>query len=74
MSWERDDIASVNIANPDRYYVVNKEGVVVPSQVINEKDKKTLQFVAKNIPSLGYSTFYLVKGRNNIKSQQKNNT
>ena len=71
LSWERDDIASVNIANPDRYYVVNKEGVVVPSQVINEKDKKTLQFVAKNIPSLGYSTFYLVKGRNNLKVIKK---
>jgi alpha-mannosidase len=71
LSWKRDDIASVNIANPDRYYVVNKEGVVVPSQVINEKDKKTLQFVAKNIPSLGYSTFYLVKGRKNIKVNKK---
>ena len=71
LSWERDDIASINITNPDRYYVVNKEGVVVPSQVINEKDKKTLQFVAKNIPSLGYSTFYLVKGRKNLKVNKK---
>lgn len=71
LSWERNDIASVKIANPDRYYVVNKEGVVVPSQVITEKDKKTLQFVAENIPSLGYSTFYLVKGRKDVKVNKK---
>jgi len=71
LSWERDDIASVKIPNPDRYYVVNKEGVIVPSQVINEKDKKTLQFVAKNIPSLGYSSFYLVKGRKAVKVNKK---
>ena len=71
LSWKRDDIASVKIANPDRYYVVNKEGTVVPSQVINQKNKKTLQFVAKNIPSLGYSTFYLVKGKKDVKVNKK---
>lgn len=71
LSWERDNIASIKIDNPERYYVVNKDGTVVPSQVINEKDKKTLQFVAKNIPSLGYSTFYLVKGRKDLKVNKK---
>ena len=37
----RDDIASVNIANPDRYYVNNKEGVVVPSGLSMKRQENT---------------------------------
>ena len=71
LSWERNDVASVKIANPDNYHVVNKDGIVVPSQVVTENGKETIQFVAKKIPSLGYSTFYLKKGKKDLKTNKK---
>ena len=71
LSWERNDVASVKIGNPDSYYVVNKEGGIVPSQVVTEYGEEIIQFVAKKIPSLGYSTFYLKKGKKDFKTTKK---
>lgn len=71
LSWERNDIASVKIENPTNYYVVDKEGATVPSQVVVENGQETIQFVANKIPSLGYSTFYLKKGKKNLKVNKK---
>ncbi|MDO5977894.1 glycosyl hydrolase-related protein [Flavivirga spongiicola] len=67
LSWERNDVASVKIENPSNYYVVNKEGKAVPSQVVTKNDEKVIQFVANKVPSLGYSTFYLIKGKKDLK-------
>ena len=71
LSWERNGIASVLIKNPDNYYVIDKDGKVTPSQIVTENNEKIIQFVANKIPSLGYSTFYLVKGRKDIKVTKK---
>ncbi|TWO34633.1 alpha-mannosidase [Seonamhaeicola sediminis] len=63
LSWERTATAKVTIEDNSNYYVVNHEGVVMPSQISNARGTRTLEFVASNIPPLGYSTFYLKKGK-----------
>ena len=71
LSWERNGIASVLIKNPENYYVIDKDGNVKPSQIVTENNEKIIKFVANKIPSLGYSTFYLVKGRKDLKVTKK---
>ncbi|RED47461.1 glycoside hydrolase family 38 N-terminal domain-containing protein [Seonamhaeicola aphaedonensis] len=63
LSWNRTATAKVNISDNSNYYVVDHKGKIVPSQISSHKGIKELEFVASNIPSLGYSTFYLKKGK-----------
>ncbi len=70
LSWERNGIASIQIDNPEKYHVVNSDKNVVPSQLVSENGEKRIHFVANNIPSLGYKTFYLVKGKVKYKADK----
>ncbi|MBI6121237.1 glycosyl hydrolase-related protein [Salegentibacter maritimus] len=67
LSWNRSGLASVKIEDSRDYYVVDRNGIIVPSQEVKVDDKKMIQFFAKNIPSLGYSTYYLRKGKKKVK-------
>ncbi|MGB3152163.1 MAG: glycosyl hydrolase-related protein [Maribacter sp.] len=66
LSWVRNGLATVEIENAASYYVVDENGSVVPSQN-SDGSKSELQFYATDIPSLGYKTYYLKKGRKNVK-------
>ncbi len=72
LAWKRTDIAEVDLELPgdiDHFSLFDEKSQIVPFQVIhhsvkNQVNTYRLLFVAKNIPSMGYSTFRLksVKG------------
>ncbi|SMG41193.1 glycoside hydrolase family 38 N-terminal domain-containing protein [Arenibacter troitsensis] len=66
LSWKRSGLASAKINNATSYYLVDDKGNVVPSQT-STGNKDEIQFYAAEIPSLGYKTFYLRKGKKNPK-------
>ena len=66
LSWKRSGLATAKINNATLYYVVDDKGNVVPSQT-STGNKDEIQFYAAEIPSLGYKTFYLRKGKKNPK-------
>lgn len=70
LSWARSGLVSVNVDNAASYYVVDKNNQVIPSQV-GFNSKNELHIHVSNIPSLGYSTLYLKKGRKKIKGNKK---
>lgn len=63
LSWERNGIATVELDDKGDYYVVDANGETVPSQMASEVDKKVVEFSVTEIPSLGYATYYLRKGK-----------
>lgn len=61
MAWKRDDIVTVAIPsslNGKNIMVTNANGY----SLVSQSDGDNISFVAKNVPSLGYKTFYLVEG------------
>ncbi|APY12816.1 hypothetical protein BWZ22_10090 [Seonamhaeicola sp. S2-3] len=66
LSWERNGLVSINLDNASLYYVVDENNKVVPSQV-SAANKNSLHIHVSNVPSLGYKTFYLKKGKKNLK-------
>ncbi len=66
LSWKRSDIASVKLEKTGDYYVTNERGQVVASQTGMEGGEPCLWFYAKDIPSLGYKTWYLKKGKKSL--------
>lgn len=69
LSWARNGLTSVEIENAASYYVIDENGDVVPSQKSTDNENE-LQFYATDIPSLGYKTYYLKKGRKNGKANK----
>ncbi|MCL6296581.1 glycosyl hydrolase-related protein [Jejuia spongiicola] len=70
LSWKRSGLASVTIANANKYHVVDNNGKMVPSQA-SASDKNKLHFYASDIPSIGYKTFYLKRGAANSSGVNK---
>ena len=70
LSWDRSGMASIEVNNASTYYVVDENGTPVASQT-STSDINLLQFYAKEIPSLGYKTFYLKKGKDKVKINKK---
>ncbi|WP_242202030.1 glycoside hydrolase family 38 N-terminal domain-containing protein [Aestuariivivens insulae] len=67
LSWKRNGIATASVpSNAKGYYLVDEKGDIVPSQP-SLTDPKLLQFYASEVPSLGYKTYYLKKGKKSIK-------
>jgi alpha-mannosidase len=67
LSWTRDGISTVDISGKQGtdWIVTDTGGEMIPSRVRVEGDKKSLAFLAENIPSVGYKTFYLKNEANN---------
>ncbi|MEI6138364.1 MAG: glycosyl hydrolase-related protein [Mariniphaga sp.] len=74
LSWERTDIVKFTLdveGNPlNSFRLVDEKGIEIPYQLIDEhqisgkKDEVlTFLFVAQNVPSVGYKTYYLEKGQ-----------
>ncbi len=61
-SWERNEIVSIDIKKQDEVRVIDSEKK--PVTFYKEKEG-SITFEAKNIPPLGYKTFYVKEGRDN---------
>ncbi len=73
LSWERTDIAKFNLPEGDKndYSIHDINGKEIPSQII-KKDYYTNQilFIASNVPSLGYNTYVLKKGKSSLQNSE----
>lgn len=69
LSWERNGLVTLDFDNASSYYVVDENNKVVPSQV-SSTNKNSLYIHATNIPSLGYKTLYLKRGKKNLKVEK----
>ncbi len=77
LSWNRTDLVKVNVEAYGQkiptYQVIDAAtGKEIPSQqiasaLVNDKEPVTLTFIAENVPSMGYKTFYLKPFINEIK-------
>ncbi len=77
LSWQRTDLVKVNIdaygQNITTYRVIDAStGKEIPSQqisseVVTSKEPVSLTFVAEDVPSMGYKTYYLKPIINEIK-------
>lgn len=65
LTWHRTDIAKVEVDSPN-YIIKDMTGKTIPSQLIKENGKLLLVFIAKEVPSLGYCTYSLSKGKNTV--------
>ena len=73
LSWSRNGIATVDISGlKGTEWIVYDEGAkVIPSQIVIKGTERSVTFEAENIPSLGYKTYYLRKGRTHSDSEIK---
>jgi alpha-mannosidase len=65
LSWSRNGAVTVDISDKKgtEWIVADAKGKIIPSQIITNGALKTISFVADKIPSIGYKTFYLKKGK-----------
>lgn len=65
LNWERTDIVSMDIDEKavQRIIIKDSSGKQIPAQVKRDKDGFKVVFVAENVPSLGYKTYYMHTGR-----------
>ncbi len=70
LSWERNGVVKVDISGMkgNEWLVHDANGNVVPSQIEKLIDKKIISFAVEGVPSIGYKTFYLKKGKSNLGS------
>jgi alpha-mannosidase len=74
LSWQRSDPVVIAIASSRRdWQVQDARGQLVPSQVLpplstREEDIIRLEFIAADVPGLGYKTFYLTKSGTGVAS------
>lgn len=64
LSWNRDGYAKTDISHlkGTNWIVVDAKGNKIPTQLVKSEDKQELIFSIKDIPSIGYSTYYIKKG------------
>ncbi|MBW1814028.1 MAG: hypothetical protein JRJ39_10280 [Deltaproteobacteria bacterium] len=73
LSWKRTDIVKFTLdvegIDENRFKLVDNTGTEIPYQLINKHQIKgkrdeviTFLFVAEDVPSIGYKTYYLEKG------------
>jgi alpha-mannosidase len=74
LSWRRTDPLIVTIASSRQdWQIKDAEGKLMPSQVLpplspREADITRLEFIAADVPGLGYKTFYLTRSETGIAS------
>ncbi len=63
LGFTRTDIAAVDVAGPGPYVVSDvASGLEVPSQLISDGPQTRLQFLASDVPSLGYRVYRYAPG------------
>lgn len=71
LSFMRDDIAQFEI--PDGFEavsVVDKNGDIIPCQIISDNGKKIAFFFAKDVPSKGYKAYKIINKNTEIKQNE----
>ncbi len=79
LSWQRSDIVKFTLDvegnEQNTFRLIDEKGIEIPyqlideHQIINKKDEViTFLFVAENVPSVGYKTYYLEKGKPSTQS------
>lgn len=65
LSWSRDAYARADISHlkGEDWIVEGSDGQKVPSQLRSSEGKKVLLFSLEDMPSLGYKTFSITKGK-----------
>jgi alpha-mannosidase len=65
LTWKRSDIAYYELDEQTGNNVMVKDdtGKEVPSQIITENNKKVIAFQTQDIPSIGYKTYTIAKGK-----------
>ncbi|MCG8307359.1 MAG: glycosyl hydrolase-related protein [Cytophagales bacterium] len=65
LSWRRDGFAKIDILHlkGNDWIVESTGGKKVPTQLITSENKKDLVFSMKDMPSIGYKTFLIKKGK-----------
>ncbi len=65
LSWSRDGSAAVDISHlkGKDWIIVDSEGKAVASQLLSDEAKNELVFDLKAVPSVGYKSFALKKGK-----------
>lgn len=80
LSWKRTDIAEIEFILPagpiEHIQIIDNEGNNMPIQIVSRKDNQRFTefkavFIAKDIPSLGYSTYWLKSQRRPIVSKNE---
>ena len=75
LSWNRKDYVNIEInGNYKGYRLVNDRGEEVKTKInyCYDRNKTNLGFLAKDIPSLGFKIYYLIKGKNSIQERKPN--
>ncbi|MFA5292306.1 MAG: glycoside hydrolase family 38 C-terminal domain-containing protein [Phycisphaerae bacterium] len=63
LSWMRDGIVKVKLNNvKGSFYIADDGGNIMPHQFLHGE----LSFTAKDIPSIGYKTYYLIEDSNKL--------
>ncbi|MDO6604124.1 discoidin domain-containing protein [Arenibacter palladensis] len=70
LSWERTDPVTATITSANgRFGIVDHAGNLVDHQIIEKRnDEYVVNFIAENIPSMGYKTYYVSKSQKNKNS------
>ncbi|MDE5417409.1 glycosyl hydrolase-related protein [Labilibaculum sp. DW002] len=70
LSWSRDGNATVDISNlkGTNWIVTDNNGDKIPTQLVTIDGKKELVFSLSDMPSIGYKTFTIKKGKRNVTS------
>ena len=65
LSWSRDGFASTDISHlkGNEWVVVDNKGKEVPTQLVQSEGKKELVINIDEIPSIGYKTYSIKKGK-----------
>ncbi len=67
LSWSRDALATIPLKDTlVKYIVKDRNGQVIPSQIVRSENSVGLSFVANDVPAVGYNTFYLSSTTKNI--------
>jgi alpha-mannosidase len=65
LSWDRDGVVRANLPPnlPEEVKVLSLSGEEIPSQILKSKKGNILCFIAKGVPSLGYSIYRIQEGK-----------
>jgi alpha-mannosidase len=65
LAWQRKDVVRVPLPDMEQEYVIaDVRGRVLPSQIVRTgRYTRELEFIASDVPSLGYATYVLKRGR-----------
>ena len=73
LSWDRNGTVNLDISGKkgSDWIVTDATGKAIPSFLINDGKGKTIRFEAEKVPSLGYKTYMLRKGKATVAEEVK---